>query len=265
MLTLNNIQKIFHQGQTNENHVLKNLNLEINEGEFVTIIGSNGAGKSTLLNIIAGTYQVEGGKIFLGDKDITSWPVYRCTDYIGRVFQDPMLGTAASMTIEENLSLALKRGQKRGLRLGINSKLRETFQENLSLIGLGLEDRLREPVHLLSGGQRQALTLLMATLGGPKVLLLDEHTASLDPRTAEKIMSLTNKVVNDRELTALMVTHNMDQALEAGNRTIMMDKGEIIFDVSGSQRSQLTVNDLISKFEEIRKHKLTDDRLLLSN
>jgi len=263
MLTLKNIQKIFHQGQTNENHVLKNLNLEVDNGDFITIIGSNGAGKSTLLNVIAGTYQIEEGEILLGDRDITNWPVHKCTDYIGRVFQDPMMGTAASMTIEENLSLALKRGQKRGLRLGINSNLRQEFKDNLSLIGLGLEKRLKEPVHLLSGGQRQALTLLMATMGGPNVLLLDEHTASLDPRTAEKIISLTNKIVEERTLTVLMVTHNMEQALNSGNRTIMMDGGEIILDVSSSQRSELTVQDLISKFEEIREHKLADDRLLL--
>lgn len=263
MLVLKKVKKIFNQGQINENQALRNINLVVNDGDFITIIGSNGAGKSTLLNCIAGTFPVEGGEILLDGKDITSWKAHQCASSIGRVFQDPMMGTAAGMTIEENLSLALHRGKRRGLRPGINKRLRERFTASLKDLGLGLEKRLYEEVNLLSGGQRQALTLLMATLGGPSVLLLDEHTASLDPKTAEDIISLTNEIIEEESLTLLMVTHDMGQALKLGNRTIMMDKGEIILDIKEPERGELTIEDLIEKFSQIRGERLVDDRILL--
>lgn len=264
MLKINNLHKVFNMGKINENYALKGVNLTVGSGDFITIIGSNGAGKSTLLNMIAGTYFPELGTIKISEIDVTKWPTYKRAPLVGRVFQDPLKGTAAEMTIEENLSLAFMRGKRRGLRPGINKGRRQKFREMLSWLELGLEDRLEYPVKLLSGGQRQALTLLMATLGDPEILLLDEHTAALDPRTAIKIIDISKRIVEINKLTVLMVTHDMKQALEMGNRTIMMDKGKIILDLQGQEREDMTINDLVKKFSEKSGHELTDDRVLLS-
>ncbi|MFW5980445.1 MAG: ABC transporter ATP-binding protein [Halanaerobiaceae bacterium] len=264
MLNLNNLHKIFNYGQINENYALKGINLNIPRKEFITIIGSNGAGKSTLLNLVAGTYFPEAGSIEIDRKDVTDWPVNKRASLVGRVFQDPLKGTAAEMTIEENLSMAIKRGESRGLRPGLNSKRRGFFKERLSLLGLGLEDRLEAPVKLLSGGQRQALTLLMATMGNPEILLLDEHTAALDPKTGNKIINITEEIVRENNLTVLMVTHDMKQALDMGNRTIMMDQGKIILDIQGEEREKLTVPQLLQRFNQESGHELTDDKVLLS-
>ncbi len=264
MLELTNLSKIFNRGQVNEVRALRDVDLHLSPGEFVTIIGSNGAGKSTLLNTIAGVFPTTTGKIIIDDQDVTGWPEHRRARLVGRVFQDPLKGTAASMSIEQNLTLAAKRGQRRGLRLGVTDEQRERFREALSHFGLGLENRLDASVSLLSGGQRQALTLLMATLARPKVLLLDEHTAALDPTTAHKIVHLTNQIVAETHLTTLMVTHNMRQALEMGTRTLMMHEGQILFDFSGTERRNLTVPKLVNMFAEVREQELADDRLLLS-
>ncbi|MEJ6952344.1 ABC transporter ATP-binding protein [Natronospora cellulosivora (SeqCode)] len=264
MLRLKNVHKVFNYAKVNENHVLKGIDLTLEQGDFLTIIGSNGAGKSTLLNMIAGTYLPELGHIYINDKDVSKWKTHKRASFVGRVFQDPLMGTASEMTIEENLSLAFKRGKRRGLKLGLNKSRRDEFREILSWIDLGLEDRLSYSVKLLSGGQRQALTLLMATLGEPEVLLLDEHTAALDPKTAEQIIEISNRIVKKNNLTALMVTHDMKQALEMGNRTIMMDDGKIILDIKGKERKNMTVADLVRKFSEKSGHQLTDDRVLLS-
>ncbi|NLW09926.1 MAG: ATP-binding cassette domain-containing protein [Firmicutes bacterium] len=263
MLKLKNIHKIFNYGRINENHALKDINLIVPKGDFVTIIGSNGAGKSTLLNLVAGTYFPESGTVEINGQDMTNWPVHKRAHLVGRVFQDPLKGTAAEMTIEENLSLAVKRGERRGLRLGLNKKRREEFQGLLALLELGLENRLEDPVKLLSGGQRQALTLLMATLGDPEILLLDEYTANLDPKTAVQILEITGRVVEQGKLTVLMVTHDLKQALEMGNRTIMMDQGRIILDLKGEEREKTTVNSLLEKFSEKSGRELTNDRMLL--
>lgn len=251
-------------GKINENYALKGINLEVNAGDFITVIGSNGAGKSTLLNMVAGNFFPELGKILINDKDVTDYPTYKRASLVGRVFQDPLKGTAAEMTIEENLSLAFKRGKTRGLMPGLNKQKRNDFIEMLSWLELGLDERLEYPVKLLSGGQRQALTLLMATLGDPKILLLDEHTAALDPKTAVKIIDITEKVVKKNNLTVLMVTHDMKQALEMGNRTIMMDNGKIILDLYGEEREDMTIEQLVKKFSEKSGHELTDDRVLLN-
>lgn len=264
MLRMENIHKVFNYGKINENHALNGIDLSLADGDFVTIIGSNGAGKSTILNLVAGTYYPEIGQIIINDTDVTKWPTYKRAPFAGRVFQDPLMGTAAEMTIEENLSLAYLRGKSRGLRLGINKSRRQEFREILSWLDLGLEDRLEDPVKLLSGGQRQALTLLMATLGKPEILLLDEHTAALDPKTADQIIEITRKIVEKNNLTVLMVTHNMKQALEMGNRTIMMDKGKIILDLQGKEREEMTIGDLVKKFSEKSGQELTDDRVLLA-
>jgi len=264
MLKVSDLHKVFNMGKINENYALKGVNLEVSAGDFVTIIGSNGAGKSTLLNMIAGTYMPELGNVNINDINVSKWPTYKRAPLVGRVFQDPLRGTAAEMTIEENLSLAYMRGKKRGLRLGINKGRRQEFREMLSWLELGLEERLEYPVKLLSGGQRQALTLLMATLGDPEVLLLDEHTAALDPKTAIQIIDITKRIVDKNKLTVLMVTHDMKQALEMGNRTIMMDKGKIILNLQGKEREDMTINDLVKKFSEKSGHELTDDRVLLS-
>jgi len=263
MLKLNNVHKIFNLGRINENHALKEINLVVPKGDFVTIIGSNGAGKSTLLNLVAGTCFPEAGTVEIDGQDMTNWPVHKRAHLVGRVFQDPLKGTAAEMTIEENLSLAIKRGQPRGLQLGLNKKRREEFRRLLSLLELGLENRLEDPVKLLSGGQRQALTLLMATLGEPKILLLDEYTANLDPKTAVQIVEITGRIVEQGELTVLMVTHDLKQALAMGNRTIMMDQGRIILDLKGEERERTTVNSLLEKFSEKSGRELTSDRVLL--
>ncbi len=265
MLKLENVTKTFNLGQINEVRALHDVNLHLPAGEFVTVIGSNGAGKSTLLNVIAGVFPCTSGAVEIEGHDVTGWPEHRRAHLIGRVFQNPLMGTAASMTIEQNLTLALRRGKRRGLGIGVTGERREQFREALSHFGLGLEDRLDAHVSLLSGGQRQALTLLMATLAKPKLLLLDEHTAALDPATAVKIVELTQQIVSEFNLTTIMVTHNMKQALEMGTRTLMMHQGEILFDFSGQERDELTIPRLLEMFAEVRERELADDRLLLVN
>lgn len=264
MLQLKGIYKTFNAGTVNEKRAIDNLNLTLEDGDFVTIIGGNGAGKSTTLNLIAGVYPVDAGMIHLNGYDLTNLPEHKRARFLGRVFQDPMMGTAATMGIEENLALAYRRGQKRGLGSGITNEERELYREKLATLGLGLENRMTSKVGLLSGGQRQALTLLMATLVTPKLLLLDEHTAALDPATAEKVLDLTKSIVAEKKITCLMVTHNMHQALELGNRTLMMDAGRIVFNVKGEARSKMTVDDLLEKFRENAGKILDNDRILLS-
>lgn len=264
MLKIRNLSKTFNRGEINEVRALREIDLHLPPGDFVSVIGSNGAGKSSLLNVIAGVFPCTTGQIVIDDQDVTGWPEYRRAQLIGRVFQNPLMGTAASMSIEQNLTLAMKRGQTRGLRIGVTGQRRAHFREALAHFGLGLEDRLEAGVNLLSGGQRQALTLLMATLVRPKLLLLDEHTAALDPATAYKIVQLTNQIVSETHLTTIMVTHNMRQALEMGTRTIMMHEGRILFDFSGEERAGLTVSKLLDMFAEVREQELADDRLLLS-
>ena len=251
MLRIESINKTFEAGTINEKKALDNISLTINDGDFITVIGSNGAGKSTLLNAIAGAVSIDNGKITIDDYDVTNIPEYKRASYIGRVFQDPLLGTASDMWIEENLALASRRGKKRTLRSGINDQERNKYLDILKNFDLGLENRMTTKVGLLSGGQRQALTLLMATLNKPNILLLDEHTAALDPKTANKVLELTDKIVKDNELTTFMVTHNMKDALKYGNRLIMMDNGHIILDVSSKEKQSLDVNDLLKKFEQI--------------
>ena len=248
MLKVENIYKTFNPNTVNEKRALNGVSLTLNDGDFVTVIGSNGAGKSTLLNAIAGVWGIDDGKIMIDDIDITKLPDYKRAKYIGRVFQDPMTGTAGTMWIEENLALARRRGEKRTLKQGISEKERAEYKEMLKELNLGLEDRLTSKVGLLSGGQRQALTLLMATMQKPKLLLLDEHTAALDPKTAAKVLELTDKLVKENKLTTFMVTHNMKDALKYGNRLIMMCDGKIIFDVSGKEKEKLEVKDLLDKF-----------------
>ena len=265
MLRLKGVSKVFNRGQVNEVQALRDVNLHLPPGEFVTVIGSNGAGKSTLLNVIAGVFPCTSGGVKIDGRDVTNWPEHRRARLIGRVFQNPLMGTAASMTIEQNLTLALRRGERRGLGIGVTDERREMFREALSHFGLGLENRLDAHVSLLSGGQRQALTLLMSTLAKPKLLLLDEHTAALDPATAVKIVELTKQIVNEFNLTTIMVTHNMKQALEMGTRTLMMHQGEILFNFSGEERDELTIPRLLEMFAEVRERELADDRLLLVN
>ncbi len=250
MLQIKNISKTFNPNSINEKRALNNLSLTLNDGDFVTIIGGNGAGKSTLLNAIAGTWFVDSGQIVLDDVDVTSLAEHQRAKFLGRVFQDPMMGTAANMQIEENLALANRRGAKRGLSWQIKPEERQHFIEMLKLLNLGLENRLTSKVGLLSGGQRQALTLLMATLQKPKLLLLDEHTAALDPKTAKIVLDLTEELIKKNSLTAFMVTHNMRDALKYGNRLIMMNEGKIILDVSGKEKEKLTINDLLELFNE---------------
>ncbi|HHV94407.1 MAG TPA: ATP-binding cassette domain-containing protein [Firmicutes bacterium] len=263
MLRISQLRKVFSNGSGVEMTALDNVNLDVRPGDFITIIGSNGAGKSTLLNVIAGVYEVDEGEIWIDGENVTNQPEYRRAHLIGRVFQDPMIGTAASMTIEENLAMAMKRAKRLRLVPGVTAKDRARFRELLAVLGLGLENRLQEPVGLLSGGQRQALTLLMATISNPKLLLLDEHTAALDPKTAEMICQLTKRIVENRELTVLMVTHDLKQALELGNRTIMMDQGQIILDLQDPERADMTVDELLDQFEAVRGKRLLDDRVLL--
>ncbi|WP_406676712.1 ABC transporter ATP-binding protein [Neomoorella carbonis] len=264
MLRLVNVSKTFNPGSVNEKVALKDITLHVKPGQVVTIIGSNGAGKSTLLNVIAGVYEIEAGKVLLDDRDITRCPEHVRAAWIGRVFQDPLRGTAASMTIEENLALALRRGRPRRLCRGITPAERQIFKEHLALLGLGLEERLSTRVGLLSGGQRQALTVLMATIATPKLLLLDEHTAALDPRTARTVLGLTEKIIARHQLTTLMVTHNLEQALRTGDRTIMMHEGRIILDLSGPERARTTVSDLLKMFEQASGSAFADDRALLT-
>ena len=264
MLELKNIYKTFNPGTVNEKRALQGLNLSLADGDFVTVIGGNGAGKSTMLNIISGAYSVDEGSISIGGVDVTRLPEYKRACYIGRVFQDPMMGTAATMQIEENLALAARRGQRRGLRTGISRAEREQYRELLKILDLGLEDRLTSKVGLLSGGQRQALTLLMATLKKPQLLLLDEHTAALDPKTAAKVLSATEQIVRRDNLTTLMITHNMRDAIAHGNRLIMLYDGRVVVDVRGEEKSRLTVEDLLEKFNQASGSTEADDKLLLS-
>ena len=263
MLITRNLGKTFHAGDVNEVRALRQIDLHLPPGDFVSVIGSNGAGKSTLLNAVAGVYPVTTGQIIIDGQDVTNWPEHKRAAFVGRVFQDPLTGTAASMTIEQNLALALKRGQKRTLRTGVTEERRQQFREVLSHLELGLENRLDTRVNLLSGGQRQTITLTMATLVRPKILLLDEHTAALDPATAHKIVELTNKIIGEDQLTTLMVTHNMHQALHMGTRTLMMHQGQILFDFSGQEREGMSVARLVDMFAEVRQQELADDRLLL--
>ena len=264
MLEVKNISKTFNPGTINEKHALTNLSLSLNDGDFVTVIGGNGAGKSTLLNAVAGVWPVDGGAVIIDGMDVTGMPEYKRAKYIGRVFQDPMMGTAPNMQIEENLALAYRRGKKRGLRWGVTAAEREFYREKLATLGLGLEDRLTAKVGLLSGGQRQALTLLMASLQTPKLLLLDEHTAALDPATAQKVLELSDRIISENKLTALMITHNMSDAIRHGNRLIMMDRGRIVLDISGEEKKRLTVEDLLARFKDAGDEADLDDKLILS-
>ena len=264
MLKLFNVSKTFNRGTITEKVALKNINLEIDDGDFITVIGGNGAGKSTLLNLIAGIHFTDTGSLFLDGMDLTGMPEYARAKYLGRVFQDPMMGTAANMQIEENLALAMRRGKRRSLSWGVQPAERALYREKLALLGLGLENRMTSKVGLLSGGQRQALTLLMATLQKPKLLLLDEHTAALDPKTAKKVLDLTETFVTDGGLTTFMVTHNMKDAIRCGNRLIMMSEGRIIYDVRGDKKKNLRVEDLLKRFDAAGGEDTANDRLLLS-
>ena len=264
MLELYQVCKTFNPGTVNEKLALNHLSLTLEEGDFVTVIGGNGAGKSTMLNAISGVWPVDEGTIRIGGVDVTDLPEHRRALYLGRVFQDPMVGTAANMTIEENLALAACRGEKRTLRWGIKKSEREQFRELLKPLDLGLEDRLTAKVGLLSGGQRQALTLLMASLKKPKVLLLDEHTAALDPKTAAKVLELSDRIVFEHRLTTLMVTHNMKDAIAHGNRLIMLDAGRVILDIRGEEKQKLTVPDLLARFSQASGEELENDRMLLA-
>ena len=264
MLTLDHISKTFNPGTINEKRALDGLSLHLKPGDFVTVIGGNGAGKSTMLNAVAGVWPVDDGRIILDGVDVTAMPEYRRAQYIGRVFQDPMMGTAANMQIEENLALAARRGKKRTLRWGVTKAEREEYHEKLKSFGLGLEDRMTAKVGLLSGGQRQALTLLMASLQKPKLLLLDEHTAALDPKTAAKVLALSDQIVQENRLTTLMITHNMKDAIAHGNRLIMMHEGRVILNIAGEEKKKLTVEDLLHQFEKVSGEEFANDKALLS-
>lgn len=264
MLKITNVQKTFNRGTINEKKALNGIDLHIKEGEFVTVIGGNGAGKSTILNMVAGVYPIDMGKIILNGEDITKKPEYARAKLLGRVFQDPMKGTAAGMEIQENLALAYRRGKKRTLKWSIAKEEKTKYQEELKKLGLGLETRLTSKVGLLSGGQRQALTLLMAALQKPQLLLLDEHTAALDPKTAAKVLELTESIIAEHKLTALMVTHNMKDAIRLGNRLIMMHEGRIIYDVQGDEKQNLKVKDLLEKFEQASGGEFANDRMMLA-
>lgn len=264
MLKVNDIYKTFNIGTVNEKHALNGASLTLEEGEFVTVIGGNGAGKSTFLNAVAGVWPVDQGSILIDGVDVTGLSEFRRAKYLGRVFQDPMTGTAADMEIQENLALAARRGKRRGLGWGISKSEREQYHEMLKILDLGLEDRMTSKVGLLSGGQRQALTLLMATLEKPKVLLLDEHTAALDPKTAAKVLETTERIVSENQLTTLMVTHNMRDAIAHGNRLIMMNEGKIILNIAGEEKKKLTIEQLLHKFEEVSGTEFTSDKAILS-
>lgn len=263
MLEIRNISKTFNKGTINEKKALDGVNLNLNPGDFVTIIGGNGAGKSTTLNAIAGAWYVDSGQIIVDGTDITRLPEHKRAAYLGRVFQDPMTGTASTMSIEENMAIAARCGARRGLRWGISKKEREDYKRQLKELNLGLEDRLSSKVGLLSGGQRQAITLLMAAARKPKLLLLDEHTAALDPKTAAKVLEISDKIIAEHGLTAMMVTHNMKDAIAHGNRLIMMHEGKIIYDVSGEEKKKLHVSDLLAKFEEASGDEFANDRMML--
>ena len=264
MLEIKNVYKTFNAGTVNEKVALKGLDLTLEDGDFVTVIGGNGAGKSTMLNAVAGVWPIDMGKILIDGQDVTRLSEHQRAKYIGRVFQDPMMGTAATMGIEENLALAARRGVARSLRAGITKKEREEYHELLKTLDLGLEDRMTSKVVLLSGGQRQAVTVLMATLKKPKLLLLDEHTAALDPKTAAKVLALSEKIVQENHLTTLMITHNMKDAIKYGNRLIMMYEGRVIYDVRGEEKANLRVSDLLQRFEQVSDGGFANDRMLLS-
>ena len=263
MLELKNVCMTFHAGTPDENRALKNINLKINQGDFITVIGSNGAGKSTLMNVIAGTYKASSGEIFYEERNVTKEPEYKRARYIGRIFQNPLLGTAGKMSLEDNMVICSKKGSK-SLKISLNNKLRAAFREQLKALDMNLECRLNDNVELLSGGQRQALTLLMAVMSKPALLLLDEHTAALDPANADLVMKLTRRFAADYGLTVMMITHNMSQALEYGNRLLMMDSGEVILDIGREEKEKLTMDSLVQKFREIKKRDLNSDRILLS-
>lgn len=264
MLKVTNVHKTFNPGTINEKKALDGVNLYLAPGDFVTVIGGNGAGKSTIMNMIAGVYPIDEGQILLDNQDISRLPEYKRAKLLGRVFQDPMMGTASDMEIQENMALAYRRGKTRGLSWGITKSEKKLFQEALRTLDLGLEDRMTSKVGLLSGGQRQALTLLMATLQKPQLLLLDEHTAALDPKTAKKVLDLTEELVTRDNLTTLMVTHNMKDAIHIGNRLIMMHEGRIIYDVKGEEKKSLQVKDLLQKFEQASGGEFANDRMLLA-
>ncbi|MEJ2038836.1 MAG: ATP-binding cassette domain-containing protein [Desulfosarcinaceae bacterium] len=263
MITLQDLTKYFYKGSVNEVLALDGVSLTVAEGEFITVIGSNGAGKSTLLNCLSGTFTIDRGRIRLNDRDVTAWPEHRRAQLISRVFQDPLMGTCASLSIEQNMALALRRGTVRGLGRGVKAADRALFRGHLHRLGLGLEKRLRDRAGLLSGGQRQALTMLMATLKRPQVLLLDEHTAALDPKTARQILALTRTMVREQHLTALMVTHNMNHALAFGDRLIMLHRGRIILDIDAAEKKKLSKEELIARFYDEQKEELDSDRMLL--
>ncbi|MCD7716395.1 MAG: ABC transporter ATP-binding protein [Lachnospiraceae bacterium] len=263
MLDIINISKTFNPGTINEKTALNGVSLNLEDGDFVTVIGGNGAGKSTLLNAVAGTWLVDEGQIIIDGVNVTKLPEHKRAAYLGRVFQDPMTGTAATMEIQENLALAERRGKSRTLRRGITKQERAEYKELLSMLGLGLENRMTAKVGLLSGGQRQALTLLMATLQKPKLLLLDEHTAALDPKTAAKVLEITELIVNRDHLTTLMITHNMKDAITHGNRLIMMNEGKIILDIRGEEKKKLTVKNLLDQFEQVSGEQFSNDSALL--
>ena len=264
MLKLEHLYKTFNPGTINQKVALSDLSLHLNPGDFVTVIGGNGAGKSTMLNAIAGVWAVDSGRILLDGQDVTALPEHKRAKLIGRVFQDPMMGTAPNMQLEENLALAMRRGQRRGLGWGVTKAEREVYREKLKTLNLGLEDRMTVKVGLLSGGQRQALTLLMASLQKPKLLLLDEHTAALDPATAAKVLDLSDRIVAENQLTALMITHNMSDAIKHGNRLIMMNEGKVILDISGEEKKRLTKQMLMDKFAELSGSQVESDQVLLS-
>jgi putative ABC transport system ATP-binding protein len=264
MLELRNIYKTFHPGTINEKTALQNLSLKLNPGDFVTVIGGNGAGKSTMLNAIAGVWPIDQGSILIDGVDVTGMPEHKRAKFLGRVFQDPMTGTAATMQIEENLALALRRGKTRTLNWGIKKAEKARYYDLLKQFDLGLEDRMTSKVGLLSGGQRQALTLLMATLQKPKLLLLDEHTAALDPKTAAKVLQLSEKIIAESNLTTMMITHNMRDAIAHGNRLIMMHEGHVVIDISGEEKKKLTAKDLLQKFEEVSGEEFASDKALLA-
>ncbi len=264
MLKITNICKTFNAGTVNEKQVFNGLDLTLQEGDFVTVIGGNGAGKSTLLNIVSGAYMADEGNILIDGKDVTRLPEHKRAKYIGRVFQDPRMGTATDMWVEENMAVADRRGMRRGLRWSITAADRERYKAELAQLDLGLEDRLSTKMGLLSGGQRQAVTLLMATMKKPKLLLLDEHTAALDPKTAAKVLEITDRLITENNLTAMMVTHNMQDAIAHGNRLIMMDAGNIILDISGEEKKRLTVEALLAQFSQKRGQAFASDRALLN-
>lgn len=263
MLELKNVHKTFNLGTINEKKALNGVELKLEKGDFVTVIGGNGAGKSTVLNAVAGVWPIDSGSILIDGENVTGLPEHKRASVLGRVFQDPMTGTTATMEIQENLALAARRGQFRGLRWGITKKEKKEYRELLATLDLGLEDRMTSKVGLLSGGQRQALTLLMATLKNPKLLLLDEHTAALDPKTAAKVLELSDKIIAEQHLTAMMVTHNMRDAIVHGNRLIMMNEGKVILDIKGEEKKKLTVEDLLKKFEEVSGEEFANDKALL--